>query len=173
MNIYYVYAYLRKKDLTPYYIGKGKGDRAFKGRHSVSIPKDPSKIVIMESGLTNFGACALERRYIKWYGRKDIGTGILHNKTDGGEGAVGVIVSQERKKYLSDISVGKPKPWASRPGEHNTFYGKNHSEDLKNRFSQERQGEGNPMYGKLQRRVCCMICHKEVPVNVLSRYHAH
>ena len=104
MYIYYVYAYISKKGF-PYYIGKGKGKRAFQ-KHNVSVPKDKSKIVFLETNLSNVGACALERRYIRWYGRKDNKTGILHNKTDGGESQVGLVHSNETKQKMSKSKMG-------------------------------------------------------------------
>lgn len=88
---YYVYAYLRASNNTPYYIGKGFGKRAYSKQHKVSVPKDKTKIVFLETNLSDVGACALERRYIRWYGRKGIDpNGILHNISEGGEGATGV-----------------------------------------------------------------------------------
>jgi hypothetical protein len=99
---YYVYVYLRKKDLTPYYIGKGHKDRAWRKEHNVKVPEDKNRIVIVESNLTDIGAFAIERRLIRWYGRKDLGQGILRNLTDGGEGATGPK-SQKWKKVLLKI----------------------------------------------------------------------
>ncbi len=88
--MFYVYQYLRE-DGTPYYIGKGSGSRAYKkwGKKDIKPPKDSSRIVIVQNGLTESQAFDLEIQLIAEHGRKDLGTGILHNKTHGGEGSSG------------------------------------------------------------------------------------
>jgi hypothetical protein len=90
-NRFYTYAYLRK-NRTPYYIGKGCGRRVYeKCRKYIKPPKDKSRIIFLKQNLTEEEAFKHEIYMIAVFGRKDLGTGILHNRTNGGEGVSGVI----------------------------------------------------------------------------------
>lgn len=107
---FYIYAYIRKTDGTPYYIGKGSYRRAWvKHRKQGNVSKPPNgRIVIMESNLSEIGALALERRYIAWYGRKCNNTGILNNMTEGGDGVSGYKHSDEtRAKMRTSVRTFK------------------------------------------------------------------
>jgi len=129
-KLFYVYSYNRD-DGTPYYIGKGKGNRAYiNGNHYVKPPKNKHKIEIIKNNLLEFEAFRLEVELISKYGRKDLGTGILRNMTDGGEGASGAKRTPEQisrngmkrpevRKTVSESLTGIPKPYQT--GENNVM----------------------------------------------------
>jgi hypothetical protein len=107
MSIYYVYQWLRE-DLTPYYIGKGSGKRRFVSSHRyVKPPKDPSLNRIIAQNLPEDTAFAVERFMIRVHGRKDLGTGILLNFTDGGEGVSGYVPTPEVREQISNTLKSK------------------------------------------------------------------
>jgi hypothetical protein len=165
---YYVYAYLRKSDHTPYYIGKGKGQRAWAKDHNVRIPDDPLRIIIIESGLTDIGALAIERRLIRWYGRKDLGTGILRNVSNGGDGCEGRIQTEHTRKLIgianskrewTDESRNKIKAWR-KTQVHSPESNKKRSQTLKGR-------KVNHTW------VSCCQCHKSTTLTNFIRWHTN
>src|ERR1039458_3516873 len=83
---FYSYLWLRE-DGTPYYVGKGHGNRAFsnKGRSAARCPRVRNRIMIFPM-LNEAEAFESEVAMIDLFGRKDLGTGCLWNFTNGGDG---------------------------------------------------------------------------------------
>jgi len=121
---FYVYAYLRK-DGTPYYIGKGKDRRISDTRRNCRMPTDSSRIVKLHENLSETEAFQKERELIDFYGRKDIGTGILRNLTDGGEGSSNLNPETIKKKRLAAT-------------------GRKHSEETRKKISENNRGKVFP-----------------------------
>ena len=106
--MYYCYAWLRE-DSSPYYIGKGKGYRAWDKCNRRFPPPPKSRIILLKENMTNDEAIEYERYQISLCGRKDIGTGCLRNLTPGGEG-VERPCPEWLKKKQSEIQKGRVYP---------------------------------------------------------------
>jgi hypothetical protein len=147
-NRFYTYAYLRE-DRTPYYIGKGSGRRVYtKRKDGVNAPKDKSKIIFLKQNLTEEEAFRHEIYMIAVFGRKDLETGILHNKTNGGEGPSGYKFSEESKARMSAAKKGKPTHNKGKTLSDETKKkigiarkGRTHSEESKRKMSEANKGK--------------------------------
>jgi len=161
-NRFYTYAYLRE-DRTPYYIGKGEGRRVYKKHQKgLGIPKDKSRIIFLKQNLTETEAFKHEIYMIDVFGRKDLATGILYNRTDGGEGGSGIVVGKETRKKQSEIRRGlrwwnngdkdirsrecPGKEWKN--GRLKVQLGRKYNDETKKKMSISQKGENNYWHGK-------------------------
>lgn len=89
-----------------FYIGIGKTEkRAYSKKNRNKywkhiIEKYNYEIQILKSDLTWEDACELEKMLISYYGRKDLNTGNLVNMTDGGDGMIGIVITEETRIKL-------------------------------------------------------------------------
>ena len=130
-NSYYVYAHY-KSNGTIFYVGKGKGYRAWvesPGQRSKlwlrTAEKHGLTVKIWAENLTNQQALDMEKEWIQLYGRVNIKTGPLVNLTDGGDGGNGI------------------------KGKHHYMYGKTPSVETRKKISVRNMGEFNHNYGKI------------------------
>lgn len=99
--MFYVYVYFDPTTLKPFYVGKGKGDREKYHQWNVnSLKNDTLKQMLLQiradgqqpivkrvyEALSEFDVYEQEKYFIAQYGRLDINTGTLCNRTPGGEG---------------------------------------------------------------------------------------
>ena len=144
-NDFYVYVHTRVSDGSVFYVGKGKGKRAYyiKGRseHWNNIAKKHGyNVTILLNNLTEEQAFILEKQTIATLGREN-----LCNMTDGGEGVtgrpshnVGRKHCEETRKKMSEAKKGKPAP----------NKGKKHTEEARLKISRAMKGRPSPFKGK-------------------------
>jgi hypothetical protein len=106
-NKFYVYAHYIPGEPQPFYVGRGCNKRAYRldGRSKwwkSIVKKYGYEVKILYEKLSNSMANEIEKQLIAEYGRRDIGTGCLVNLTDGGNGMVGLVVTDEHRKNNSE-----------------------------------------------------------------------
>lgn len=105
-----VYQHIRLDTNKIFYIGIGKNISRPYSKYKRNeywnsiVKKCEYKVELLHVDITWEEACNFEKELITKYGRKDIGTGILSNMTDGGDG--GVNPNQNARKIFRDKMIG-------------------------------------------------------------------
>jgi hypothetical protein len=142
-NNYYIYRYIRLDTNTPFYIGKGKNNRAFelynRNQYFKNIHNSiPTKVEVFIQNLKENQAFNKEIEFIKLY--KSMGY-CEANLTDGGEGTSGWAPSEETKRRISKAHKGKIISEAQREKLRLANLGKKQSEETKAKRSAALKGK--------------------------------
>jgi hypothetical protein len=144
-----VYLHKRIDNNEVFYVGIGKNEKrahAKDGRNSHwhNVAKVSGyNVEVTHKDIIWEEACSIEKYLIAFYGRQDLKNGYLVNKTDGGDGAFGVIVSQELREKFSKIRKGQKRSEEAKAnirnaklGCKNPSFGIKHSEEYKAKMSE-------------------------------------
>jgi hypothetical protein len=109
---YYVYLHIKEDDGTVFYVGKGTKLRWCVSHSRTLHWKNTAKkhgVVchIVAHNLTVEESLILEKKLIASYGRQDQKTGCLVNLTDGGDGVVNYVWTEEHRKKISEAGMGR------------------------------------------------------------------
>ena len=112
MNKYYVYIHRRLSDGQVFYVGKGKGKRAYStsGRNKRwlnTYNKHGFVVEIVASDLTEGDAFSIEKDVISQM--RELYPSTMCNMTDGGEGVSGYVMSDSQKEECRKRNTGKVK----------------------------------------------------------------
>lgn len=111
MNNFYVYVHYRASDGKPFYVGKGTNRRAYvvsgRNAHWQNTYKKHGRVVkIIHENLTEEEAYRLEVECIRELKEQ---FNCLCNKTNGGDGCYGMVLSPETRKKISEANKGREK----------------------------------------------------------------
>jgi hypothetical protein len=141
-TMYYVYQHRKADTNDIFYVGKGKGTRAFNATKRSSywknvVNKHGFNVEFIATNIDEEFAFLIEKEAIDVYKKRNI---CLVNLTDGGEGASGLIHSNEHKEKLKGNRFGA-STWGI------NFKGKFHSDKQKAKWSEIRKGVTSPRKG--------------------------
>ncbi|UYE95897.1 hypothetical protein KNLIENLN_00085 [Sinorhizobium phage NV1.1.1] len=108
--VYYTYLW-KRADGTPFYVGKGKGRRAYSMSGRSKEFKEirggeECSVEIVDTFIHESQAFAHEMELIQKFGRRDMG-GLLINKSNGGEGPNGYSLTDGHRARISKAQMGR------------------------------------------------------------------
>ena len=153
---FYVYEHIRLDNNTCFYVGKGKGNRAYEldrnDFHDNISNSYGHAVVIVKDNLTEEEAFELEKDTIEYY-VFTLGYGIdiegyknrendefLTNLTFGGEGSSGFKHSEEAKQKMSESRKGTKHSEEVKRKMSESRKGTKHSEEAKRKMSEAKKG---------------------------------
>lgn len=142
-----VYRHRRNDNFEVFYIGIGKTDKRAYSEFSRNpfwkniVAKTGYKVEIIARPNSWEDCCELEQLLISEYGRADLGNGNLVNLTNGGEGVVGNVVSEEGRKKMSIAFKGRKLSEETKIKIGKSQLGRTASEETKAKLSLAKKGK--------------------------------